>query len=83
MRRLQTITMLVPKLFIYDSSFFFLMEIRGNKLNFLNKWNPCVVQLVKYQLRIYRSLADIAQENTLSRINLHSLMVATRGADDM
>lgn len=67
--------MLVPKVFVYDGSFFFLMEIRGSKFNFITKWSPCVVQLLPFQLRIYRSLADIAQENTHSRVNLHSLMV--------
>lgn len=74
-KHLETITMLVPKVFVFDGTFFFLMEIRGSKFNFITKWSPCVLQLAAFQLRIYRNLADIAQENTVSRVNLHSLMV--------
>lgn len=51
------------------------MELRQSKLSFINKWSPCVVQLLQHQLLVFRSLPDVAQDITLFRINLHSLMV--------
>ena len=75
MKRLTGITLSVPKIFVYNECFF-LAEMRNNHMNLINQWNPCIVQLSRYQIRIYRSLADIAQENTIQRVNLNHLMVS-------
>ena len=49
--------------------------MRTSKINLKNQWSPCVVQLTKYQMRIYKNLADISPDNTILRINFHQLMV--------
>lgn len=75
MKRIDTITFSVPKIFVYNDCFFFLAEMRNSRMNLINQWSPCVVQITRYQLRVYGNLADIPQDNTSMRVNLHKLMV--------
>lgn len=49
--------------------------MRASKMNLMNQWTSCIVQLTKYQMRIYKNLADISPDNTILRINFHQLMV--------
>ena len=68
----------MPKLFVFKDSYYYLMELRQSKLSFINKWSPCIIQLLQHQLLVFRSLPDVAQDVALFRINLHSLMVPIR-----
>ena len=74
-KRISHLTFTVPQVFVFKDTFFFHLERRQNKLNFLNKWNSVYLQLTSQQIRLYQNLSDIEQEKTIHRINLHSLMV--------
>ena len=82
-KRLPAITMSVPKIFVFKDSFFFLAEIRNNKMNLLNQWASCVVQLTRYQLRVFKSVTDVPMEKTVLRVNLSHLMVGVIGGNDV
>ena len=81
-KRVNAITMSVPKMFVFRDSFFFLAEMRNSKMNFLSQWTACVVQLTRYQLRVFRSVTDIPLERTVLRVNLSHLMVGESGGND-
>lgn len=81
-KRLAAITMAMPKIFVLNDSFFFLAEMRNSKMNFLSQWMGCVVQLTRYQLRVFRSVADVPMEKTVLRVNLSHLMVGVIAGSD-
>ena len=82
MKHIPAITFSVPKIFVYQDCFFFLAELRTGRLNFINKWVPCVVQLMRNQIRVYHSVAEIVQNDTITRVNLHCLMVGLERISD-